>query len=283
AGSLTNTILRDTVSGSLGGGLHKSGGGALTIDGIEVTGNSATDQGGGLWFGTPGTVTVNNALVTNNTTTTSGGGGIVSGTTVTITNSTVANNTAGGFGGGIFSGSVANTTIVNSTFSGNHGTEAGGIAATGPATLRNVTVVGNVGTLTAGGIAIVNAGSQNLVNVLLSGNLLGAAPANCGINGTGVFTSNGHNLSDDASCTALTQPSDKNNTAAGVSAALAANGGPTPTHALQTGSAAIDAGLAGSCTATDQRGFARVGTCDIGAFEFGAVSAGSPRISRPRP
>jgi hypothetical protein len=54
-----------------------------------------------------------------------------------------------------------------------------------------------------------------------------------------------------------------------VSTTLAANGGPTPTHALLEGSAAINAGLPGACPATDQRGAPRVGTCDIGAFEFG--------------
>ena len=54
--------------------------------------------------------------------------------------------------------------------------------------------------------------------------------------------------------------------------ALADNGGPTQTHALLTGSPAIDA--AGDCVAdlsitTDQRGISRPqGTaCDIGAFE----------------
>ena len=50
---------------------------------------------------------------------------------------------------------------------------------------------------------------------------------------------------------------------------LAANGGPTATHALLAGSAAIDAaGLAG-CPAVDQRGVTRPQgpACDAGAFE----------------
>ncbi|HVM57652.1 MAG TPA: DUF11 domain-containing protein, partial [Gaiellaceae bacterium] len=49
---------------------------------------------------------------------------------------------------------------------------------------------------------------------------------------------------------------------------LAANGGPTKTLALQPGSPAIDAGDGGACPATDQRGVARSGVCDIGAYEF---------------
>jgi uncharacterized repeat protein (TIGR01451 family) len=60
---------------------------------------------------------------------------------------------------------------------------------------------------------------------------------------------------------------------------LADNGGPTPTHALLSGSPAIDGGSDTSCPPTDQRGAARPddgdgdgnAACDIGAYE--AVSA----------
>ena len=49
---------------------------------------------------------------------------------------------------------------------------------------------------------------------------------------------------------------------------LADNGGPTLTHALLTGSPAIDAADDAVCPATDQRGVARVAACDVGSFEF---------------
>jgi hypothetical protein len=54
---------------------------------------------------------------------------------------------------------------------------------------------------------------------------------------------------------------------------LAANGGPTRTHALLLGSPAIDRIPSALCTlATDQRGVARPqpnpGSCDAGAYEF---------------
>jgi hypothetical protein len=49
---------------------------------------------------------------------------------------------------------------------------------------------------------------------------------------------------------------------------LANNGGPTKTHALLTGSPAINAGNTETSPATDQRGAARVGTADIGAYEL---------------
>ena len=61
-------------------------------------------------------------------------------------------------------------------------------------------------------------------------------------------------------------------------AALANNGGPTPTMALLAGSPAIDQGSAVAGVATDQRGFSRVvdftsilnsgDGSDIGAFEL---------------
>jgi hypothetical protein len=55
------------------------------------------------------------------------------------------------------------------------------------------------------------------------------------------------------------------------------NGGPTWTHALLEGSAAIDAGDDSAAPTTDQRGLSRVGTSDIGAFELqqGPVSVPS--------
>ena len=56
--------------------------------------------------------------------------------------------------------------------------------------------------------------------------------------------------------------------------ALANNGGQTDTRALAAGSPAINAGA--TCPSTDQRGVARDGACDIGAYEY------SVRLRRPR-
>jgi hypothetical protein len=53
--------------------------------------------------------------------------------------------------------------------------------------------------------------------------------------------------------------------------ALADNGGHNQTLALPAGSPAIDAGNDGVCTALDQRDYTRVGTCDIGAYEYGGA------------
>ena len=82
--------------------------------------------------------------------------------------------------------------------------------------------------------------------------------------------SRGNNLSDDATCT-MFGATDLASTPAGIAESLANNGGPTQTHALLAGSAAINAANPQLCSPTDQRGAPRVGTCDIGAFEFGGT------------
>ena len=76
----------------------------------------------------------------------------------------------------------------------------------------------------------------------------------------------GNNVLTDGTCNPV--GSDQIVTDAGIGA-LADNGGPTLTHGLLAGSPAIDAGDAGACPATDQRGVARpLGAgCDIGAYE----------------
>jgi hypothetical protein len=56
---------------------------------------------------------------------------------------------------------------------------------------------------------------------------------------------------------------------------LADNGGPTQTRALQAGSPALDAGNPATCPSLDQRGYLRLGQCDIGAYELG----GSPFVA----
>ena len=64
--------------------------------------------------------------------------------------------------------------------------------------------------------------------------------------------------------------------------ALANNGGPTNTRALASGSPAINGGDPNLCIGPDQRGAAAVGTCDVGAFEFGGRPP-EPQLPPPIP
>ena len=99
-------------------------------------------------------------------------------------------------------------------------------------------------------------------------------------------TSGGFNIDDGTSC-GFTLPSDLAATNPGIDPVLAANGGPTATHALLPGSPAIDRGSAFGALA-DQRGLPRPSDfpaianalggdgSDIGAFELQAPPPTQP-------
>ncbi len=89
--------------------------------------------------------------------------------------------------------------------------------------------------------------------------------------GTGTFTTLGHNIDSDKTCS-LTDANDKPGVNP-VLGPLADNGGSTQTHALLSGSPALDAGDDPAAPATDQRGVFRPqgGASDIGAFELGSL------------
>ena len=130
------------------------------------------------------------------------------------------------------------------------------------ATLTNVTIADNVST-SQFKVAIANYADIIIRNTIIQDAELGCA-------GDGTFQSQGHNIGNDDSCN-LTGTGDipPTNPMLGP---LADNGGPTLTQALLDGSPAINAGDDGACPFTDQRGYGRVGVCDIGAYEFGGAA-----------
>ncbi len=304
---LDDVVVRDNVADRNGGGIRLAGSGARTaaLNRVTVSDNRSDAEGGGV--STEFTTTVRSSTISGNRSRWGGGGMEVNGT-MTLEHVTIVDNTGDG-GGGLWVGWSGVTTVRNSTLSGNTSTwVGGGMVTAGAATLTNVTVAGNTAAGGSGGVealapanmrsrvaanraaspaapsnAVAFSSRATLTNVLLAGNRTNGQPRNCSINVTGAdIISEGHNLSDDATCTTFTQSGDKANTPAGVNATLADNGGSTFTHALLTGSAAIDAGKASACPATDQRGFSRQGVCDIGAFEFdGAAPAGGAMRAGP--
>jgi predicted outer membrane repeat protein len=260
----TATLTGCTVSGNSaalhGGGLNV-GGAALT--GCTISGNRAGD-GGGIAAGDPTTLT--NTTVQGNTATTGDGGGLQGGT-FTLINSTVSGNTAMRDGGGI---SAASVTLTGCTVSGNSaGNDGGGIFASDGLALLDVTFTAN-GAHAGGGVFA--GGPANVRNTIIAQNFVD--PAGAGPDVFGTFTSGGHNLiGDGTGGTGFANGvgGDQVGTAAHPIdprlGPLANNGGPTPTQALLPGSPAIGHADAANAPATDQRGFPRLATPSIGAYE----------------
>ena len=299
----TVTLTRTTVSGNTaiaGGGIQcQAVNATLTLDHSRVTGNQAVStsggsvDGGGISIsGGPITISLSDSVVDGNTASSTGdpggaqGGGISSSAeaTYTILRSALTNNHAVvqsgvAAGGGFVDSGGAMVRIADSTISGN--TAAGSVAFLGgggiesdssPAKfdLNNVTITNNQARV--GGGIDVSAGIVALQNSILAGNSATAGSPEC----FGSLTSHGHNLlGSTAGCTIASGSGDVTNPSP-LLGPLADNGGATMTHALLSGSPAINAGdpaAPGSggtaCEATDQLGTTRPqgSACDIGAFE----------------
>jgi CSLREA domain-containing protein len=184
---------------------------------------------------------------------------------LTIEDSTFSNNHSAQSSGGAISANQSRGSIVNSTFSGNTAVVGGALRfGRGPVatslSLINNTFTANQGTGSIGGIAI-SIDQLTLSNNIIAGNVGG----DCSLTASIVTD---HNLDSDNTCH-LTGPGDLPGTNP-LLGPLANNGGPTDTHALLTGSPAIDAGNNSTCPATDQRGVTRPQGpfCDMGAYEL---------------
>jgi hypothetical protein len=254
-------------SGQSSGGIRNVG--TLTLDRAIIqnnraNGSTSSDIGGGICNGCgpgTGTLTLINSIVSGNTA--DRGAGLFSNATLIITGSSIISNTARSDGGLVnYATSGGSATLTNSTLSGNTATSGtGGISQNaGTLIITNSTLSGNSGPV-VGGFSH-NGGTSTLRNTIIANSAPGA---DCLI--SGAITSSGHNLSSDSSC-GFNASGDLQNTNP-LLGPLAANGGPTPTHALLPGSPAFEAGTNTGCPATDQRGILRPQGifCDIGAFE----------------
>lgn len=239
--------------------INRSAGGSYTIfetsfflvsEARGFSGMRFQNAGDSALFVVGGSLTINQCVFADNAGPFAGGAlNAVSSNPLTISNSTFSGNTSSQGSAINLQGAV--TTITNSTFSGN-GPDAAIVNFVNATTLalRNCTFSGNAPALESS-----NAGTYR--NTIFNG----PSPQ---ISGAGA-TSLGNNISSDGSGN-LSAAGDLPNTNPLLSA-LGSYGGTTPTHALLPGSPAINAGTATGAPGTDQRGIARVGTVDIGAFE----------------
>jgi len=222
-----------------GGAFHVSGNNTLiNFNMATVSGNSAANQGGGLWN--------------------------QDGSTMNVTMSTVDNNSATD-GGGIYNNTGSMTTVSTSTISTNMASNSGGGLRNNGASfiIDATTIADNMAGGNGGGIYGFN--NVELKNTIVAMNM--------GANGNDVFgtiTSNDYNLiGEDDFDVFMPMPNDLEGEVPQLGP-LADNGGATLTHALMDGSAGINGGDPNDLF-SDQRGFSVNGVRDIGAFEFDGV------------
>ena len=290
-------------NGSRGGGIFTDSG-RVSITSSTISGNSVSgyrSNGGGVSTNS-GSVTLTNSTLSGNSTSGSdngsddggddgseeplpdngsnGGGIFTDFGRVSVTSSTISGNSVAGYlsnGGGIYSGN-SSVLITNSTITGNSAESGGGIRFTTSnsftsLSLLNSIVAGNLDNGTAPDLlATADEMSDETSELIVENTLIGS------VTGSGITTTTG-------SGNILNQSAQL--------AALADNGGSTQTHALLSGSPAIDGGnnaLAvdenGNPLATDQIGQNRLfdgnddgtATVDIGAFEDQAIRTAGQHI-----
>ena len=270
------TLQNGNAGGGDGGGVHIANNAVVSMSDVLLTGHDG-HFGGAIW--NDGTLTLDRVTLDLNNA--SYGGGLYNRGNATVTDSTVSNNTAinGGVGegGGIWTSGAGNTLdLTNVTISGNSTDgDGGGLYNGKDATLTNVTITNNQAAQGAGIHDVGNPATTTLTNTIVAGN---GTPGQEDLSGN--YTSGGNNLIGiDGPSTGLTDGvnGDQVGTAGSpidpMLGALADNGGPTQTHALQTGSTAIDSGTNTGAPTTDQRGYIETdATMDIGAYQYGAVA-----------
>ena len=240
-----------------------------TLTNVTFSGNSA-QRGGGM-SNTYGNPTLSKVSFIGNIAYEGGGMSNQINSNPTLTDVTFSGNSAINFGGGMYIGDTS-PTLTNITFSNNHaGFRGGGIynIQSSPI-LTNVTFSGNNVTNTNNGGGLYNSYSApTFINTLIANNTSGG---DCVNESGSLSAASSHNLIEDsANACGLTNGTNGNIVGQDPNLGpLQDNGSFTQTHALLTGSPAIDMGDDAACLLTDQRGLSRPQGvhCDIGAYEL---------------
>jgi hypothetical protein len=273
----TNTFTGGSISGGLayeGAGVYTTsgeGGPADVFTNETISGNDATEAGGGFAFDTfqQGSTSITASTISGNvvrglvgiSALLGDGGGIlsVSCNAIALTNDTITGNTAVN-GGGYFGEACPELPTVSTAFK--FDTVAGNTATDGG------TGAGNVQTIDDSTLTFAQ-------TIIANGSASGGPNTNCEFTGPGVVTSLGYNLIDNTNCgTAAATDIIGKDPQLGP---LANNGGPTqtllPADSAPEVGAIPDATCVGTGVGMDQRGLARGAgansSCTIGAVEVG--------------
>lgn len=223
-----------------GGAICTNGYTYLPINNANII-NNAAQYGGGIYIDSNGPFTLSNSLISANYAEFSGGG-LNSFNSPVLTNVTITNNYAEYRGGGMYhrGGDYSRVfpSLTNVTFFKNNAEDGGG--------LYN------------------NSESTNIINSIFWENL------------PNQITDETNTVTTTFSTVQYGMVGEGNISTNPELLELSDNGGPTETHALNTGSPAIDKGSPSVCPSTDQRGLARpydgdgdgISRCDMGAYEW---------------
>ena len=271
---------------AFGGAIYAKGG--VLLQDAHITASSAhaassDSAGGAIWAG--GSTNVITSTISGNSVAGDGshyarGGGLFALTDVAVFYSTFADNTADSGGGIFLVGATTEPMVVgNSTISGNHARGAGGglYSKYQPLALSSSTITANTAVFDFGAGAYL-ASDTDIESTIIAGNSSqdGLEASDLGGNAQIAITG-ANNL-----IIASTLPVPPDTIAADpMLGPLQDNGGFSQTHALLSGSPAIDHGNDTLGADFDQRGHddstSRFGyerevgaSADIGAFEFGA-------------
>lgn len=282
------TVTGGETGSFAGSGIYLGVNGALTLSNSRVTNNSP--QRGIYSVPTAGPLIISNSRIDNNT-----GGGLYTQTATTIVNSVIYDNTNDSSGGGIHH-NLSTLTLINSTISGNSAAiHGGGLLNSGETQLYNVTIANNTADSDSsgggdGGGIFQNSGSLTAKNSIVADNIDNSSTGTLHPDCSGVLSSAGYNLIETTTGCIITGDTTGNRlNLLPFLGPLQNNGGQTQTHALLVGSPAVNAGSPLGCLdqnggllTTDQRGYVRNGTCDMGAYEYDSAGAATPTPTATR-
>ncbi|KAA3636401.1 MAG: hypothetical protein DWP92_09590, partial [Armatimonadetes bacterium] len=172
----SSLVLEDlTVTGGseTGGAGIQVRGGSVTTDRVVISGNDASDNGGGIYLDSPGGFTGTDTVFLGNTATNSGGGLYIEDGSVTATDVSFTNNSATVDAGAGIRASGGPFSFTGGTWSGNTAQRIGGVARLVGAptvTITDVVSTNNAATTEDGGVLSTDGGSVTVSGSSFSDN-----------------------------------------------------------------------------------------------------------------